>query len=254
MATHLYIPDVQVQEGVPLDHLHAVGNLIVRRKPDVIICAGDFADMPSLSSYDIGKKSFEGRRYQKDVAASRQAMEVMLAPMKEYNAHCQRIKHRQYRPEMILTLGNHENRISRVVESDARLDGTIGIADLGYEEFGWRVIPFMQPVIVDGVAYCHFFYNKLTGRPHPNARTTLLREHMSCVQGHQQKLEIDIQYRGDGKRMTSITAGAYYLHDEEYKGASGNVHWRGIVLLHDVQDGDFDVETISIDRMIREYA
>jgi hypothetical protein len=53
---HLFIPDVQAKEGVPFDHLDWIGRFIVDKKPDVIIQAGDFADMPSLSSYDRGKK------------------------------------------------------------------------------------------------------------------------------------------------------------------------------------------------------
>ena len=73
---HLFLPDVQAKEGVPLQHLEAAGNYIVKKQPEVIVCIGDFADMPSMSSYDVGKKSFEGRMYTKDVEASRKAMDI----------------------------------------------------------------------------------------------------------------------------------------------------------------------------------
>lgn len=63
----LVIPDCQVKPGVPLDHMSWIGKLIVDKKPDVIVNIGDFADIPSLSSYDVGKKSFEGRRYVDDL-------------------------------------------------------------------------------------------------------------------------------------------------------------------------------------------
>ena len=36
-------------------------------KVDKVICMGDFASMDSMSSYDRKKKSFEGRRYKKDI-------------------------------------------------------------------------------------------------------------------------------------------------------------------------------------------
>jgi len=68
MTTHLVLPDMQVKEGVDLSYLDWVGKYIVDKKPDVIINIGDFADMPSLSMYDVGKKSFEGRRYKKDIS------------------------------------------------------------------------------------------------------------------------------------------------------------------------------------------
>ena len=59
---HLVIPDVQAKPGVPLEHLDWLGQYIVAKKPDVVVCLGDFADMESLSSYDVGKRSYEGRR------------------------------------------------------------------------------------------------------------------------------------------------------------------------------------------------
>jgi len=43
----------------------ALGKYILKTKPDIIVCLGDFADMPSLSSYDKGTKGFEGRRYKR---------------------------------------------------------------------------------------------------------------------------------------------------------------------------------------------
>ena len=79
---HLILPDCQVKDGVPLDHLDWIGQYIVDKQPDVIVNIGDFADMPSLSSYDKGTKSFEGRRYKKDIEVTREAMQRLLAPMK----------------------------------------------------------------------------------------------------------------------------------------------------------------------------
>ena len=59
---HMVIPDCQVTPDTPTDHLRWIGEYMVEKKPDLVVCLGDFADMESLSSYDIGKKSYEGRR------------------------------------------------------------------------------------------------------------------------------------------------------------------------------------------------
>ena len=40
MTTILLCPDSQVKPGVPLDHLRALSNFIVERRPDVIINLG----------------------------------------------------------------------------------------------------------------------------------------------------------------------------------------------------------------------
>lgn len=89
---HFVLPDVQAKEGVPLDHLVWAGKYIAEKRPDVVICIGDFADMPSLSSYDAGKKSFEGRRYKKDIKAAKEAMELFCSQFDGYQ------------PRMVLTL------------------------------------------------------------------------------------------------------------------------------------------------------
>ena len=52
------IPDCQIKEGVPTEHLEWAGQYIADKKPDVIVNIGDFWDMPSLSSYDKGRKDF----------------------------------------------------------------------------------------------------------------------------------------------------------------------------------------------------
>ena len=100
MPVHCVIPDCQVKDGVDLSYLTWVGKYIVDKKPDVVIQIGDFADMPSLSSYDVGKKSFEGRRYKTDIEVTKKAMEMLLAPLKEYNERARRNKGKLYRPRL----------------------------------------------------------------------------------------------------------------------------------------------------------
>lgn len=250
---HLVIPDVQAKPGNDFKFLEAIGNYIVEKKPDVIINIGDFADMPSLSSYDIGKKSFEGRRYKADVEAAHEAMHTLLTPLRNHNEKARRNKEKQYYPNLVLTLGNHENRISKVVNSDPKLDGTISVEDLRYEAAGWDVYPFLEPIVINGVAYCHYFVTGVAGKPCSTAQVQLNKKFMSCVAGHQQGLQIATAYRADGKRLTSVIAGSCYEHDEDYLGPQGNRHWRGILMLHDVHDGEFDIMPVSLKFLQEKY-
>jgi len=250
---HLLIPDVQHKEGVLDEHLRQIGQYIVQKKPEVIIQIGDFADMPSLSSYDVGKKSFEGRRYHSDIEAVHQGMETLLQPMWEFNLRARKNKERQYHPRMVLTLGNHEDRISRAIEGDPKLDGTIGLQDLKYEEFGWEVYPYLDVVIIDGVAYSHYFTSGVLGRPVTSAAALLAKKHMSCVMGHVQDRQIAYGRRADGKQITGIFGGSCYLHNEDYLGAQGNEYWRGVWMLHEVTDGSFDEMPVSLSYLKRKY-
>ena len=253
MMKHLFIPDVQSKEGVPLEHLSWIGQYIVVKKPDVVIQIGDFADMPSLSSYDKGKRSFEGRRYKKDIEYATKAMDILLQPMIDYNKHQADVGHRkQYKPRLVLTLGNHEQRIERAINAQAELEGMLSYDDLPYGD--WEVHDYLKPVFIDGVCYTHFMANPMTGQPYGGMAATILKNvGHSFVVGHAQKLEVATRHLTTGQQQWGIIAGSAYLHDEEYKGYQGNQHWRGIIMLNDVKDGSFDPMFISLDYLNRRY-
>jgi len=250
MATHLVLPDCQIKPEQDVSYLKCIGEYIVEKKPDVIINIGDFGDMPSLSSYDFGKKSFEGRRYRDDVQATRDAMQILMQPIIDYNKNAVKNKKKVYRPRLVLTLGNHEHRIVRAVENDAKLDGTIGIDDLHYEQFGWEVYPYQEVVFIDGIAYSHVFTTGVMGRPVTSARALVTKKHMSCIQGHNQKMEIYSEYRADGTMLTGLFAGCCYQHDEAYLGPQGNNYFRGIHMLYDVNEGHFHCHSITLDYLL----
>jgi Calcineurin-like phosphoesterase len=253
LTTHLVIPDTQIRHGDDFGFLESIGKYIVKKKPDVIVCLGDFADMPSLSSYDIGKKAFEGKRYKLDVEAAKEAMAVLMGPIKAHNKSAVANHHKTYKPRMVLTLGNHENRINRAVNNDAKLDGVLSTDDLEYDKY-WEVYPFLEVVVIDGVAYSHYFTSGALGRPCASAAAQLTKKHQSCIAGHQQGLQIAMGHRADGTPITSIIAGSCYEHDEDYMGPQGNKHWRGIMMLHEVNNGAFDLMPVSLKYLKEKYA
>jgi hypothetical protein len=252
---HFVIPDAQVRPGDDFGYLHAIGNYIVKKQPEVVVNLGDFADMPSLSSYDVGKKSFEGRRYKADVEAAQEAMSALLGPLREFNAKAKKNKEKLYKPRLVMLLGNHEHRINRAVNDDPKLEGVLSTDDLGYKKAGWQVHPFLEVVVIDGVAYSHYFTTGAMGRPASSAQAQLNKKHQSCIAGHQQGLQIATSYRADGVRLTSIIAGSCYEHNEDYLGPQGNNHFRGLLVLNDVlPTGEYDLMPVSLKYIKANYA
>jgi hypothetical protein len=254
--THLIIPDTQVKPGVPTDHLGWIGQYIVDRKPDVIVHLGDHADMESLSSYDAGKASYEGRRYVADIDAANAGFSVLCEPLQAYNAQKRHDKHAQYLPARHITLGNHEHRITRAADSDPKLVGFMKLEHLEYAGHGYQVHDFLQPVCIDGIWYTHFWANPMTGRPYGgNAASRLKQIGHTFVMGHQQTLDYAVRFLpGTGAQQFGLIAGACYLHDEDYKGPQGNAHWRGVIMLHEVDgDGAADPMFVSLDYLCRRY-
>lgn len=255
MTTHAIIPDVQAKPGLDFSHLSWCGKYLAEKRPDVIVMIGDWADMPSLSEYDKGKRSFEGRTYRSDVDASIEAMDCLMKPIRAEQQRRVEGKRKQWNPRLVLTLGNHENRINRAIENDRKLEGLISVDDLQYKEFGWEVIPFLEPIVVDGVAYCHYFTSGVMGRPVSSAGALVKRKHMSCVQGHVQQTEISMtERRGDGTPIIGLFSGLFYQHDEDYLGAQGNIQHRQIWLNHEVKDGFFYPMPVSLEFLRGKYA
>jgi hypothetical protein len=251
---HIVIPDTQIKPGVQLDHIHWIAQYIVDKRPDVLVIIGDWADMPSLSSYDVNTKSAEGRTYRDDILAANDALQMLMAPIeaeieRRKRNHCPRWNLRK-----VVTLGNHEDRITRTVERDRKLEGTMSTDDLFFAQWGFEVYPFREVVVVDGIAYCHYFPSGVKGLPCGSARQILQKHHMSCFAGHLQGKDIAFGKRADGARITAIIAGSAYLHDEPFMGPLGNKHFRGIFVLNEVNDGSFDDMAVSLDFLKERYS
>lgn len=253
MTKHLVIPDTQVKPEQSIEHLRWAGQYAVDKKPDVIVHIGDHWDMPSLSSYDVGTRNFEGRRYTNDIEAGIKGMEAFLAPIREEQQRLIRNKDKRWNPRMVFTLGNHEYRIERAVNSDPKLDGLIGFDDLKLNEMGWEVYDFLEPVIIDGLAYCHYFTSGVMGRPVSSAKLMLAKKYMSCIMGHVQDRDIAYARKADGTNMLGLFAGIYYQHDEEYLNPQTNGSWSGIWMLNEVANGGCDELPVSINYLRDKY-
>lgn len=253
---HVVVGDTQVKEGVPTAHLGWIGQYLVDQfwGQDVsVIHLGDHWDMPSLSSYDKGKKGMEGRRYKADIKAGNRGMELLSKPLFDANK-AKKNKSREWWPNKYFLIGNHEQRIERAVEEDAQLEGILSYDDFNLEEWGWKVQGFLEPLWLDGIAYAHYFYNPNTGRPYAgeNLYTRLKTIGHSFTMGHQQGLKVAHREVGNG-RHCGLVLGSAYLHDEKYIGPQGNREWRGIVVCHQVENGAYDRMEVSLDFLCRKY-
>lgn len=245
---HLVIPDVQSKAGVRSDHLEWVGNYIAEKKPDVIVCIGDFWDMPSLNAYEKGKLPFEGRRYVHDVKAGRTAMERLLKPIDDYNRTA-RVK---YKPRRVFTLGNHEIRIVRVVDNNPEYEGKFDVTDLGIvNDYGWEQHDFLKVVNIDGIDYSHYFTSGVMGRPVSSAAALLRERQRSATMGHVQHTDIAMHKK---TQQIALFSGTCYLHDEAYLGHQGNVQRRQIVVKHEVENGCYDPMFVSLQFLEKVYS
>jgi hypothetical protein len=217
-----------------------------------LIHLGDHWDMPSLSTYDKkGSQTMEGKRYKADVAAGNDAWKILNAPLEQFNYGRRRRGQDEWLPEKVLLRGNHEDRITRAAEQDAQLAGLITLDDL--KSPGWQVADFLEPVLIDGLVYAHYFINPANGRPVAGMIETRIKSiGASFVAGHQQGLRSGMLETVVGRRR-GLIAGSCYLHDEDYRGPQGRGEWRGILVLREVHDGDYSLMEVSLEYLCRRY-
>lgn len=238
----LVIGDPHAHPDYDNSRFTALGKYIVSSKPDTVVCLGDFADMPSLSSYDKGTKGFEGRRYKRDVDAVIDAQHKLFAPIRKHNDYLRKQKLKLYKPKLYMTLGNHEDRINRVVNSSPELEGAISIDDLKYKKFGWKCTPFKQVLTIKNISFSHYFTSGVAGRPISSthvAHTLVSKLHCSSVQGHSHLYNHAEQTRPDGQKIFGLSGGCFshpkysenWCKDTEYQ------WWRGVIMLEGL-DGE----------------
>jgi hypothetical protein len=238
----LVIPDTQIRPGVDIAHLAWAGRYAAAKRPDAIVIIGDWWDMPSLSDYDRWKKSFEGRRYRHDIEAGLSGMEQFMSPIRQAAG---------YNPYIVFTEGNHEERVTRAVESNAVLEGIIGPQDFHLADFGIEYHPFLEVIEIAGVEFSHYFTSGVMGRPSSSA-AALVRERMgSAVMGHVQYTDLHFHKK---TRHFGLFCGTFYTHDEEYLGFQGNNQRRQIVMLNEVKDGTADPMFLSLDYLRRRFS
>lgn len=252
MTSHLVIPDPHAHPDYHNDRFEWLGNLVVDLKPDVVVCIGDWADMPSLCSYDKGTKGFEGRRYSKDIVCAVEAQDRFFAPIK---------RQKKKLPRFVMLEGNHEHRIVRAISNDAaHLDGIISLDDLQFAEYGWEFYPYRgaNPDImeIDGIHYGHFFPSGVMGRPIGGERPALQlinKHHISAVQGHIHVADYCIRTSARGRHIMGLVCGVYQEWQADFAGHANDLWWRGVCFLDNVNDGVYDLSMISMHSIKKEY-
>ena len=246
---HLYIPDTQVRPGIPLDHIGWVAQAIVDYMPDEVCHLGDHWDFPSLNSHvQPGAAPLEGARYQDDLEVGNAAFMRLCAPMEAQQA----LKSNKWKPRKRFLVGNHEDRADRVASNDPRWMGHVGSNNCQVRDWEW--IPFLKRSNADGIIASHFFSSHHSKFPIGGEVSNRLNKvGQSFIQGHEQGFRYGNKVLANGQTIHGIVAGSCYLHIEDYRGRQNQRHWRGIVVLNEVEDGDLCIMPLSLKYLCRKY-
>lgn len=253
--TYLVVPDQHAHPDHNNDRADWLGKLILDLKPDTVMNMGDTFDMPSLSSFDKGKASFQGASYEKDIESGVDFLDRMWHPMR---------KSKKKKPKSVFLVGNHCQRLKKVLEYQPELSGSkygIGYKDYCLSDYHNVVVNYdgQTPGIytADGISFAHFMVSGLLGRPigGDNAAATLLaKNHSSCVVAHSHTVDWAVRSTANGNKIMGLVAGVYQDYKSGWAGNINNIWHSGVFVLRNVEGGTYDPSFISIEALRREYS
>jgi hypothetical protein len=201
-----------------------------------------------------GSAEANGRNVLCDIEAGKEAFEILVGPMQAEQARLVRRKRKQWNPRCEFLFGNHEARISAALNRDPKLDGVLSFDML--KTPGFNRNEFLKIVNIDGIRYCHYFPNPLSGKPIGGTIPNRLN-HIggSFVQGHQQGFQYGCKQYPD-KVAHGLVCGRFYSHHEAYRPSDvQDCEWNGIVILNEVRNnGDFDLMPLSFNYLRKAFS
>lgn len=239
-----FYPDAHTYPGHDQQPVEAMGAWFGSEGVDVVVNIGDFADMGSLSSYDKATLSIEGKRVQADLDYTREMNDLFIHSLGGHEAH------------LIMTEGNHEERLWRAEKADPQLQGIFGEDPWGYAEAGYYVYDYLDVVRINGLAFSHAFvnpYSLMGGIQGGSADIRMKNVGFPHVAGHQHGPLIHGQRRrGDGTALSTLIIGCAHTESHGYWGKGRDV-FRGGAILRNVENGAYDLEVKSLDNIMKEY-
>jgi hypothetical protein len=213
---------------------------------------GDQWDMPSLSSYDKGLRSFQGRTYAADIAAGLEFSDLLWGSVK---------RTKKKLPLRVFLIGNHEQRIEKALQLSPELVGTISMRDLDLSNQYDIVVPYTgksTPGVIelDGINFAHYLVSGVAGRPlssEHSGHALITKTGTSCVVAHSHLLDYCVRTRPNGDKYMGLVAGCFFDYPSDWAGETQKMYNVGVCVLNDVSNGAYDLEWISLKRLERVY-
>lgn len=252
--TVLLIPDVHAKPGDDLTRLVALDKWLEKRRLPLtkIIQIGDLWDLGSLCTHDAAQPEWFERRLDEDLQSGFDALGMILALG---------MKHDLYASDIVLTLGNHEERYNKFMAGDNRLrtgpfPTTFKTLIRNFNKH-ISVYDFLSPYTFAGVTFQHYFTSGVMGRAQggENIAVNLLRNQLTpVVCGHTHIYSYAERTAATGQKVQALCAGCFIDPTKPPSYARGSWHlWRnGVSLLHIHAPGQYDLEFVSCERLMAE--
>lgn len=245
----LVIGDAHVEQGQDLKRFKALGKYIKDEQPTHIVNIGDFMSVDAFSAWDRNKRLLmEGKRYELECDAANRAMDYIDEAVASVP---------RYKPVHIDIEGNHEDRVTRYVEENPELQGTLEVpVKLNLKGRGHVWAPYKSDYNINGVSFTHvpiLGNGKGIGRPNICEKALKLY-HNSVVFGHDHGLYHAMEHRHGAPHLNqALSVGCFFEDTAHYAIGSKTDYWKGLIMLDVYSPNRFDFSTIAMSSLYRQY-
>lgn len=204
---------------------------------------GDWADCSAFNMHG-SKIEMEGRRWPQDIDATRDSLMRFIAPWG---------RRKRKLPKFWLTKGNHGARVDKYIANHPELEGSIGFDELGFEDYGFKVVDFRRVLTIAGVNFTHCLFGQSPSPIKINSPASGFKAlGATYVVGH---THIAGYFRHSfvDRTIHGIDLGCAIHkdmgHQENWSCQSAHRYDRGIWVFENVKNGDMDVRYVRLETL-----
>lgn len=185
----LVIGDGHDDPHLDKDRFRCAGERIADKQPDLVVLIGDFVTFDSCNQHN---KNFTLRGQRKtsiieDLESAKLAMIALMKPIRELQKKNRRCKEKVYKPKLVITLGNHEDRFKRFIEQNPEMAGMYESMLLSvFIQAGFEVVEYGRYFTYKDMSYTHTPFTGM-GKPFGGVamgRNIALNINFNLTHGH----------------------------------------------------------------------
>jgi predicted phosphodiesterase len=197
------VGDLHVSPGQDLTRLDWIASHIEETSPDAVVLIGDVCTFDSVSTHDpIGSVQAKSHpTIADDIAVLQETLERLDG----------------LGGELHVTFGNHEQRLQRYEDSDARLSGSLWPRlKETFGAYGWAVTDYGEFLNLGGVHFTHIPLNVMR-RPYPNIDAIAREAKWPIVYGHSHEQNVKTARKiGGGFTILNVPCSLPQGYVEQY--------------------------------------
>jgi predicted phosphodiesterase len=197
------VGDLHAAPGMNLDHVDHIAAHIEATSPDAVVLIGDVCTFDSVSTHDP-----LGSIYAKNQPSIADDLAVLSEVLERLDG---------LPGELYVTLGNHEERLKRYQDSDARLTGSLWPQlTRTFDAYGWSVSEYGEFLNLAEVRFTHIPLN-IMRRPYANIDAVAREAKWPIVYGHSHEQNVKTARKiGGGFTILNVPCSLPHGHVEKY--------------------------------------